>query len=229
MMTAIQRRKAERPSTTGEKLCKDLYALYESAMRSSNRAGDPNHIPDKLCSLRSPKVIGSRIRERRMASVKQALQLAVPEYEIVLKLLIQIVFSKFTGFPLCALVTSLTEDQQKEIVIREIVNIHEQVASDIVTDYSLAVDCICDPSTRKRFREVLTGCTQEEFRKVLKNYGMHTVPQEYIHYFETNAAGRYGLTIDHVRPLVIYFLIDPRWRSRKANFLQRLRERYASN
>lgn len=81
MTNSISLGQAVSQNSQGVLLREALHELYKAAERRHLREEDASFIPDILCNLRTPKVLGSRVREKRMTLVKQSLQVvvAVPE------------------------------------------------------------------------------------------------------------------------------------------------------
>ncbi len=226
MTNSISLGQAQTPSPQSVQLRKHLDAAHMLADRRAKKGKDSKFICVSLCDLHDPHATGLRPGgvAGRIASAKHILQPAVPQFGEILQLLIRLLFSRLNEFMPCPYISDLSEDDRIELpglVIDEIVKIYDQVSRGVVTDYTLADDCLCNDMCY--FRKQVTNCPQWQFTTILKDYGMHSSDQRYISMFERHEPGRYNILPDHVRPLIIYFLIDPRWRIARQHFLMSLR------
>ncbi len=234
MTTSISLTQVGSPDAQGQQLAKDIYAQYKAAERCHLKGGDATFIPYSLCRLRVSNVRGSGIRDKR---VKQALQPAMAAHEAVLELLIRLLFSTFTGYPLCLFARSLSEESRVKLVIQEIVNIHDQIASGAVTDCTLMAELLCYNFADALFilgRLAPYKLNQEDFGSILDSYGVPNLDtprkrQAYVSYRATKHPTRSDHIPDHdLRRVAIYFLMDPNWSRRKEVLLHNVR-RLCSN
>ena len=233
MTNSISLDQAGIQNTLSVQMRNDLYAAYKSAESRAKKGKGAKFICVSLCDLHDPDATGLRPSgvAGRIASVKHALQPTVAEYEVILRLLIQLLFSRFTEFPLCPFAASLTEDERKELVIDEIVKIHDQVASNLVTDYTLVADCLCSNMGNfiynlERFSD--NRLIQATFGSILRSYGVKRLDTErmrqaYVSNRKRKHPTRHEISDADLRRAAIYFLIDPRWSSGKKDFMECLR------